>query len=113
MSYNHSPPLREDFLKTGFDSGLKAPLYKSFYMLRGAFGNIGADFPFLDLSYLPSLVIDHAGIDGGEYFRVSSAMRDLCEGRFADCRADENLVRSYFTYLAANIASKPMDHRGK
>lgn len=100
---DHLPPIHRVLEDIGFREDVEAPLLRTPYLLHSTYGKLDSDFPDLDLGYLAGLVLDQAGLDGGEYFRVNAAVRDLCRGRFVDCEAAPELLRSYYAYLGTNI----------
>lgn len=53
-----------------------------------------ATVPFTDIAFLPSLLVDYAGVDRDNYFESLSAMRRLCRGALDDCE-DKALLDSY------------------
>lgn len=104
---DHIPPLGPQMRQIGFREDITEPLYRTPYLLHSTFGALDADLPYLDLTYLPGLILDQAGLDDGEYFRINSMMRDLCDGHLRDCDIDPELIASYYAYLAQNIAIEP------
>jgi hypothetical protein len=50
--------------------------------------------PLTDIAFVPSLVVDYAGVKKDKYFEALSAMRRLCDGKMEDCE-DQALVTSY------------------
>ena len=54
--------------------------------------------PLTDIAFVPSLVVDYAGVKKDKYFEALSAMRRLCEGKLEDCD-DQALVQSYKGYI--------------
>lgn len=51
-----------------------------------------------DIAFLPSLVVDLAGVRRDSLFSAMSTMRRLCDGRLGDC-PDGRLVDSYHGYV--------------
>jgi phosphoglycerol transferase MdoB-like AlkP superfamily enzyme len=49
--------------------------------------------PWLDIAFLPSLILDTAGLPGGDFFTASSRLRRLCSGRYLDCSDTARLGR--------------------
>jgi phosphoglycerol transferase MdoB-like AlkP superfamily enzyme len=79
--------------------GFSDPSLITQYRLRSNFtAPQVADYPILDIAYLPSLVADYAGVNKDPYFTALSAMRRLCKGKFDDCE-DPKLVESYKGYV--------------
>ncbi|MDH3229546.1 MAG: sulfatase-like hydrolase/transferase [Alphaproteobacteria bacterium] len=105
MFGDHIPPMPRDFEEVGFHENVRDPLYRTPYLLHSTFGPVNTGLPELDLSYLAGMVLDQAQVDGGEYFRVNSAIRELCRGRFVHCDAAPDLLQSYYAYLGSNIAT--------
>ena len=54
--------------------------------------------PLLDIAFVPSLVVDFAGVRKDDYFSALTAMRQLCGGLLDEC-ADEALLQSYKAYV--------------
>jgi len=55
-------------------------------------------FPILDLAFLPTLVIEAAGIVPNARFRALAKLRDRCGGRYADCGVD-GLLDKYHAWV--------------
>lgn len=113
MFGDHSPPLGKQLSSIGLKDVPGNPLYQTPYFIRSNYRPVGPGMPYLDLSYLAGFILDEAGLDGGEFFRVNAAIRDVCQGRFRDCQADADLIRSYFAYLGDSIAPSPYAGGGK
>jgi phosphoglycerol transferase MdoB-like AlkP superfamily enzyme len=58
----------------------------------------------LDINFLGSLLLEHAGIAGDELFAPSAAMRRLCGGTMRGC-PDGALVQSYRAYLYRDLGA--------
>lgn len=56
----------------------------------------------LDIAFLGSVVLEHAGIPRGAFFGANGAMRRLCDGRLTDC-PDRALVDSYRAHLYRDL----------
>jgi hypothetical protein len=56
----------------------------------------------LDLRFLGSLLLEHAGIPGDEFFAASGTMRRLCGGTLLGC-ADAALAESYRAYVYRDL----------
>jgi phosphoglycerol transferase MdoB-like AlkP superfamily enzyme len=102
---DHIPPMPRAFEEIGFREDVEAPLYRTHYLLHSSHAplNAAATGMDMDLSFFASLILDSAGLDGGQYFRVNSAVRELCRGRFVLCDAPSDLLQSYYAYLGANL----------
>ncbi|MEO7199040.1 MAG: sulfatase-like hydrolase/transferase [Dokdonella sp.] len=53
------------------------------------------DYPVLDIGFLPSLVLQAAGLPLGAWFGATAYLRDACDGRYLDC-PDTTLTRSFY-----------------
>ena len=96
---DHLPAMFEIFDEVGFrDDVLQrgAPQFQTPYFV---IGNAGTDAAprerNVDVSFLGSLVLDAAGVNGGEFFRMSTAYREFCGGSFGSCREGDDYLRSY------------------
>ena len=99
---DHLPALFEVFDEVGFrdDDSWGDPRYQTPYFVTGNV-NVGAEprVQNVDVSFLGSLVLDAAGVNGGEFFRMSSVYREFCGGSFNSCREGDDYHRSYVQVL--------------
>jgi phosphoglycerol transferase MdoB-like AlkP superfamily enzyme len=58
----------------------------------------------LDIRFLASLVLEHAGIPGDEFFAANAAMRRLCGGTLAGCK-DPALIESYRAFVYHDLGA--------
>jgi hypothetical protein len=58
----------------------------------------------LDVCFLGSLLLEHAGIPGDEFFAASAAMRQLCQGTLLGCK-DSALAESYRAFLYHDLSA--------
>jgi phosphoglycerol transferase MdoB-like AlkP superfamily enzyme len=73
--------------------------YLTYYMIKSNFaGPPLPDYPALDIAYLPSMVLQAAGLPEDPYFSALSSLRTRCNGLYADC-SDTSLVASYYTWI--------------
>jgi hypothetical protein len=102
MFGDHTPPILSDFEEVGFHDGISNPLYRTPYLIVSNYRRLDIDPPGIDVSYMPGLMLELASLDGGTYFRINTAVRKICDGRFVQCEAPRELLDSYYTYLATN-----------
>jgi len=105
MFGDHTPPMPTEFEEIGFRDGKSEPLYHTPYLIFSNSRDVNLDIRDFDVSYSPGLILDLAHVDGGQYFRINSAVRQLCHGNFMNCEAPRELMNSYYTYLAANTSA--------
>ncbi|HEX7816488.1 LTA synthase family protein [Dyella sp.] len=73
--------------------------YLTYYMLKSNFnGPALPKYPALDIAYLPTMVLQAAGLPADPYFSASIALRDKCNGTYADCK-DQALIDSYHAWI--------------
>jgi hypothetical protein len=96
---DHLPAMFEIFDEVGFQDDLVPSGDPHFQTPYFVIGNTATDaLPRernVDVSFLGSLVLDAAGVDRGEFFRMSSKYREFCSGSFNSCRAGDAYLRSY------------------
>jgi phosphoglycerol transferase MdoB-like AlkP superfamily enzyme len=62
------------------------------------------DLPVLDTGFLASLVLEHAGIPGDEFFAANAAMRQLCGGTLHQFQ-DSDLIQSYRAHIYQDLGA--------
>lgn len=73
--------------------------FLTYYMVKTNFpGPQLPSYPALDIAYLPTMVIQAAGLPADGYFAAATALRDRCQGRFTDC-PDKALMTSYYGWI--------------
>lgn len=84
--------------------GLREPQYLTRYTIKTSDESPASGEPpqVLDISYLGSLLLEHAGLPPDELFAANDAMRRLCAGRLIDC-PDDALRQSYRAYLYRDL----------
>jgi phosphoglycerol transferase MdoB-like AlkP superfamily enzyme len=103
---DHVPPMPRDFEKIGFRTGMADPLYFTPYLIFSNYRRLELDPSSFDVSYAPGLVLDLAQLDGGQFFRINSSVRMLCDGEFKQCGSNAELLHSYYAYLSTNIRAE-------
>lgn len=71
--------------------------YKTFYNININF-QIGKQvrYPLLDITFMPGLVLDIAGINNDEFYKANSYIRKICHGNLKNCSStDVKLLESY------------------
>ncbi|WP_051357918.1 sulfatase-like hydrolase/transferase [Rhodanobacter sp. OR87] len=77
--------------------------YLTYYMLKSNFaGPSLPQYPLLDIAFLPSMVLEAAGVPTDAYFAASSGLRERCEGRYDDC-AVPGLLASYHAWTIGRL----------
>jgi phosphoglycerol transferase MdoB-like AlkP superfamily enzyme len=105
---DHQPNLEGEVPMTG---KLDQPRFLTRFAIKGpgdTSQNAGTE-QILDIRFLGSLLLEHAGIAGDEFFAANAAMRRLCEGTLSKCD-DPALAESYraFLYHDLSAASGPV-----
>jgi phosphoglycerol transferase MdoB-like AlkP superfamily enzyme len=60
--------------------------YLTYYMLKSNFaGPPLPPYPMLDIAYLPSMVLEAAGLPRDAYFSAETSLRERCHGLYDDC----------------------------
>ena len=73
--------------------------YLTYYMLKSNFdGPPVPSYPVLDIAYLPTMVLQAAGLPADPYFSALLALRDKCNGTYVDCKQPE-LLESYHAWI--------------
>jgi hypothetical protein len=71
----------------------------TYFMLKSNFsGPPLPAYPMLDIAYLPSMVLQAAGLPEDPYFSALTTMQARCQGRYADCR-DKPMLQSYYAWI--------------
>lgn len=77
--------------------------YLTYYMVKSNF--IGApvpNYPMLDIAFLPSVVLQVAGVPTDPYFSAEHALRNRCNGLYDDC-AVPGLLASYHAWTIGRL----------
>lgn len=70
----------------------------TYYMIKSNFaGTALPSYPMLDIAYLPSMVLQAAGLPSDPYFSALTSLRNRCHGLYEDC-PNVPLLRSYYTW---------------
>ncbi len=73
--------------------------FLTYYMIKSNFaGPPLPSYPALDIAFLPTMVLQAAGLPADSYFSAATALRDRCQGRFDDC-PDKALLASYYAWI--------------
>jgi Sulfatase len=104
---DHQPNLESQVPLT---RGLDEPRFLTRFTIKGPGEAPACAGPeqVVDVCFLGSLLLEHAGIPGDELFAASAAMRQLCGGTLFGCN-DSALVQSYraFLYHDLSAAERP------
>jgi len=86
--------------------GLDDPRFLTRFAIRGPGRDAvpAGSSPVLDVGFLGSLLLEHAGIPGDEFFTANAAMRRLCGGTLLGCN-DSALVESYRAFLYHDLSA--------
>jgi phosphoglycerol transferase MdoB-like AlkP superfamily enzyme len=77
--------------------------YLTYYMLKSNF--IGApmpEYPMLDIAFLPTMVLQAAGVPTDPYFSAATLLRTRCNGLYDDCKVP-GLVDSYHAWTIGRL----------
>ncbi len=82
--------------------------YKTFYNVNANFEiNDKAKYDALDISFIPSLILDMAKLNSNEYYQASSLMRKKCSGNMHGCEGKntntDNLLESYKSLIVKQL----------
>ncbi|HUW52363.1 MAG TPA: sulfatase-like hydrolase/transferase [Rhodanobacter sp.] len=73
--------------------------YLTYYMVKSNFaGPPLPSYPMLDIAFLPSMVMQAAGLPEDPYFSAETALRKRCNGLYGDC-AIPGLLSSYHAWI--------------
>jgi hypothetical protein len=59
-------------------------------------------YPMLDIAFLPTMVLQAAGLPADAYFAAATTLRDRCGGRFDDCPVP-GLLASYEAWVFEHL----------
>jgi hypothetical protein len=72
--------------------------YLTYYMVKSNFaGAPMPSYPMLDIAFLPSMVLQAAGVPTDPYFSAASVLRARCNGLYDDCKIP-GLIDSYHAW---------------
>jgi len=73
--------------------------FLTYYMIKSNFaGPPLPHYPMLDIAFLPSMVLQAAGLPQDPYFAALTELRNRCDGRYADC-AVPGLLNTYYGWI--------------
>jgi len=90
-------------IKFKYDDINEQDIYRTFYNVRANFDIKDYSYPVLDISYLPSLILDIIGKNDSEFYRSSSLIRDKCNGLLLDCKQDNMLLESFKALMIEQV----------
>lgn len=77
--------------------------YLTYFMLKSnVVGAALPHYPALDIAFLPSLLLQAAGLPADPYFSATTALRTRCDGRYDDC-PDVALLQSYHAWIFGRL----------
>lgn len=77
--------------------------YLTYYMLKSNFaGTPVPNYPMLDIAFLPSMVLQAAGVPTDPYFSAATVLRTRCNGLYDDC-AVPGLLESYHAWTIGRL----------
>jgi hypothetical protein len=77
--------------------------YLTYYMVKSNFaGPPLPAYPTLDIAFLPTMVLQAAGLPADAYFAAATKLRDRCQGRFDDC-PDKALLGAYYGWIFGRL----------
>jgi len=79
--------------------------YKTFYHVNANFDiNDKKKYPALDISFIPGLVLDMAGLNGDSFYKANSLMRKKCNGMLESCSGqDKNTDKMLESYKSLTV----------
>jgi len=103
---DHQPSF--DGLIRGLQRTVPTPLqpyrdYLTYYMIKSNFaGPALPSYPMLDIAFLPSMVLQAAGLPKDPYFSAETELRTRCNGLYDDCNAP-GLIDSYHAWTFGRL----------
>ncbi|MGC1547097.1 MAG: LTA synthase family protein [Rhodanobacter sp.] len=77
--------------------------YITYYMIKSNFAGASLpSYPVLDIAFLPSMVLQAAGLPIDSYFSAATKLRERCNGLYVDC-SDTDLVKSYHAWTFGRL----------
>ncbi|KRF02157.1 sulfatase [Frateuria sp. Soil773] len=77
--------------------------YLTYFVLKSNFAGAPLpSYPMLDIAYLPSMVLQAAGVPTDPYFSAETVLRTRCTGLYTDC-ANPALVQSYHAWTFGRL----------
>jgi hypothetical protein len=90
------------------DRNWPAPLqpyrdYLTYYMVKSNFGGAPMpSYPMMDIAFLPTMVLQAAGVPTDPYFSAETELRNRCRGLYDDCRVP-GLLDSYHAWTIGRL----------
>lgn len=103
---DHQPSF--DGLIRGLRRTLPKPLrpyrdFLTYYMIKSNFaGPSLPQYPMLDVAFLPSMLLQAAGLPQDPYFAALTRLRERCDGRYDDCIVP-GLLASYYGWIFGRL----------
>jgi hypothetical protein len=103
---DHQPSF--DGLIRGLQRSVPVPLqpyrdYLTYYMIKSNFaGPALPSYPMLDIAFLPSMVLQAAGLPKDPYFSAETELRTRCNGLYDDCNVP-GLIDSYHAWTFGRL----------
>jgi hypothetical protein len=77
--------------------------YLTYYVVKSNFaGPPLPTYPMLDIAFLPTLVLQAANLPTDPYFSAATALRNRCNGLYADC-AVPGMLESYHAWVIGHL----------
>ncbi|WP_345781825.1 sulfatase-like hydrolase/transferase [Rhodanobacter sp. AS-Z3] len=77
--------------------------YLTYYMVKSNFaGPALPTYPMLDIAFLPSMVLQAAGLPTDAYFTAATELRQRCNGLYDDCKVPD-LLDSYHAWTIGQL----------
>jgi len=82
--------------------------YKTFYNVNANFDiSDKTNYTSLDITFIPSLILDMAGLNHNEFYKASSLIRKNCNGQINTCanknKNIDNMLESYKTLISKQL----------
>jgi phosphoglycerol transferase MdoB-like AlkP superfamily enzyme len=106
---DHQPSFDGEIVELNFKypDGKKSN-YRTFYNIRANYEIPEFNLPLLDITYMPSIILDMVGGTDNEFYKASSFMREKCNGLFYDCdKKHHDFIESYKSLMSDQL-SEPL-----
>lgn len=102
---DHLPSFEGDMdeIKFKYDDIKEQDIYRTFYNVRANFDTKDYSYPVMDISFLPSLILDIIGRNDSEFYRASSLIRSKCNGLLLECKLDGKMLESYKALMIEQV----------
>jgi hypothetical protein len=101
---DHRPSFegKMDFLKFKFRDSETNDIFRTFFTVRSNMNLANFNYPIMDISFIPSLILDYINSNESEFYQASSYVRRKCNGLLDNCQ-DLKLVNSFKSLMTEQI----------